>query len=127
MNQTKTQPFNKHLIEKPNQAKIASWYRRNIILDHPNQNIYIQVMWDSYGELNLQEFNYLIQGSWWQFVPLELQGEIRQGIASGYKIKPMVMTGAAVGESHTVIQILDMTDTRHHITDSTINKPLADV
>lgn len=119
----KQQPFHTKQIPKPDQT-IQNWYRRNIIMDHPHRIIYVQVMWDSLGELSLSEYNYIKAGSYWQFIPLELVDHIREGIASGYTVKPMVLAGSPVGEMHTVLQILDMVDTHHVVNDSRILKPV---
>ena len=117
-------PFNKHAPEIPAGAKIATYYRRNVIVSHPDRKIYIQIMWDGSGELNLQEFKEIKAGAWFNFVPKELISTIREGINSGYEIQTMALAGGPMGEMHTVLQIIDITDGHHYFKDRDLTKPV---
>ena len=114
-----TKPFQKHQPDNPAGAKIASFYRRNIIVSHPDKKIYVQVMWDGLGEFNLQEWKEINSGAWFNFVPKELITTIREGINSGYKVQTMALAGGPVGEMHTVLQVIDITDGHHYFNNVT--------
>lgn len=115
MNRNK--PFQQHQQPLPPAGTqvAAKWYRRHIVLDHIHRDICIQIMWDGYGEMNLQEYHDIKQGLFWKYVPLELITEFREAIASGYMLRPVMFAGTQIGENHTVVQLVDITD-GHHVT-----------
>lgn len=119
---TKNVPFQQFQIEKPKGMK-GRWYRRHIVVDHRHKEILVQLMWDGAGELLIQEYNDLMKGAWWSMVPKHRIDEYRQVLASGYRIVPIVVAGGNDGEDHLCMQLIDVTDTRHVITDDTL-KPL---
>jgi len=108
----------------PPGQQIQKYFRRNIIIDHPARVVFIQIMWDGYGELDLKEPTAILKGEWWRFVPLDMTQHIREGIASGYTIKPMVLAGGPLGEEHTLLQILSVDDSHHMINDRKILQPI---
>lgn len=123
-------PFNQHKLMPTPQEQAAynnmKWFRRHIIIDHPGRNIYIQVMWDGSGELKLQEARDIFSGMYWQYIPLEMVDGCRDGIQSGYKVKPIMFAGSPVGEMHAAFQIVAMDDARHHISDPILNQAVAE-
>lgn len=124
MNTGKQTPFNQHRPEVPTGAKIEKWYRRNIIVSHPDMKIYIQIMFDGYGTLKLSEYHEIKKGAWFGLVPPEMITTIREGLASGYTICPMALAGGPVGEEHTALQIIEITDGHHMITGETMTRAI---
>lgn len=120
----KQTPFQKHRETVAPGARVEKYFRRNIIIDHPARVIFIQIMWDGYGELNLQEPTAILKGEWWRFIPIDMAHHIREGIASGYIVRPMVLAGGPLGEEHTLLQILSVDDSHHMIQDSKILQPI---
>lgn len=123
-------PFQKHqpMPTPQEQQRYTNmpWFRRHIIVDHPNRTIFIQVMWDGTGELKLDEARRILSGVYWEYIPTELVQPLREGISSGYQVRPMVFAGQPIGEHHAAFQIVSIDDARHHMTDQVINQPVAD-
>jgi len=118
-------PFQQFSPDVPPGATIGQkWFRRHIIVDHPGRNIYIQVLQDYSGELSFKEFSEIKAGLWYDYVPASMVDHIRQGIGSGYKIKPLGLAGSQVGEEHVIFQLLDITNDRNLMRDSTITQPI---
>lgn len=97
------------------------WYRRHVVISHPDRKIYIQIFWAGDGELNIQEFTDIAKGVWFPYVPATMIEEIRHGITSGYQVQPVAIVGNGVGEMHQVMQLIEIRDSRGIITDAKAN------
>ncbi len=107
----KNKPFQQFQAPKPTGMK-GRWFRRHIVIDHRHKEILVQIMWDGFGELKVQEFTDVNKGAWWDYVPKHRISEYREVIASGYSIVPVVVAGGSDGEEHLCMQIIELTDTR---------------
>ncbi len=118
MYQRKNIPFQQHQIDKPVGSMKGRWYRRHIVIDHRHKEIQIQLMWDSSGELTIQEYYDIKKGAWHNYVPANKISEYRQVVASGYKVIPIVVAGGNEGEDHVIVQLIELEDKHHVINDS---------
>ena len=110
-------PFQQFRPDRPTQMK-GRWYRRHVVIDHRHKELLIQLMWDSAGDLAIKEYNDILKGAWYSYVPKERIGEYRQVIASGYKIVPVVVAGGNDGEDHVIVQLIELTNNHNVIKDS---------
>jgi len=77
-------------------------------------------MWDGSGELKNQEYMDIKKGAWWDYVPEARVTEIRNAVASGYTILPIVVAGGNDGEDHVTMQLIDFVNTHRVIKDETL-------
>lgn len=86
-------------------------HSRHVIVDHANKKIWIQVMWDNTGHINMEEFKQIKKDNYWQFMPTGLdhmsntvRQEIRALLASNYQVEPTFFQGIA-NEEHSILQM----------------------
>lgn len=99
----------------PGVRGVQKWYKRNIICDHCTRVIYIQLMWDSNGHLELEEYRSMIKRDWFSYVPKYMLPNIKAALASGYEIKPVVVVSdnSAIDEEYHIVQVVDINNERN--------------
>jgi hypothetical protein len=112
-------PFRQYAPSNPLSPQ-GRWFRRHLVIDHRHKEIMIQIMWDGSGELKNQEYMDIKKGAWWDYVPEARVTEIRNAVASGYTILPIVVAGGNDGEDHVTMQLIDFVNTHRVIKDETL-------
>jgi len=115
-------PFKQFKEPLPTRMANQKEFKRFITINHLHKEIYIQIMWDGYGELKVWEYLEVKAGNWYKYIPDHLISNYRQFINSGYQVLPVVFVGDQL-ELHICCQIIELTDT-HHI-DNQFIKPIS--
>jgi hypothetical protein len=78
---------------------------RHIINDAFNKILWIQVLHDYMGQLNMEEYTRIKAGLFWEYLPKHIIQDVHAMVDAGYRVMPSWINGMNTGNGFIVYQL----------------------
>lgn len=83
-------------------AENITGYDRHIIIDTRHKEVIIQILYQTNGYLNMEEYHKINTGLYWQYIPKCLEEQVKYCLAQGFKVLAAHVVGVRLNKDGIV-------------------------